>query len=64
MIGNNFHGIECLRRALLHAPVEYADVPLVNAASVLLNAGRAEDAVQLLRMALVVNSTEVCQTKI
>ncbi|XP_038052658.1 tetratricopeptide repeat protein 17-like [Patiria miniata] len=58
MIGNNYHGIECLRRALHRAPVEYADVPLVNAASVLLNARRAEDAVQLLRMALVVNSTE------
>ncbi|XP_033645918.1 tetratricopeptide repeat protein 17-like [Asterias rubens] len=58
MIGNNFHGVECLRRALVHAPVEYADVPLVNAASVLLHAGKAEDAVQLLRMALVVNKTE------
>ncbi|XP_022082687.1 tetratricopeptide repeat protein 17-like [Acanthaster planci] len=58
VIGNNYHGVECLRRALHRCPVEYADVPLVNAAGVLLNARRPEDAVQLLRMALVVNSTE------
>ncbi|XP_072047116.1 LOW QUALITY PROTEIN: tetratricopeptide repeat protein 17-like [Amphiura filiformis] len=56
--GNNYHGIECLRRALYHTPIEYADIPLVNAASVMLRLKRPQDAIQLLRMALVVNSTE------
>ena len=57
--GNNYHGIECLRRALYHTPIEYADIPLVNAASIMLRLKRPQDAIQLLRMALVVNSTEV-----
>ena len=58
--GNNYHGVECFRRALRHTPIEHADIPLVNAASVMLRLQRPQDAIQLLRMALVVNSTEVC----
>ena len=57
--GNNYHGVECFRRSLYFTPIEYADIPLVNAANLMLRLRRPHDAVQLLRMALVVNSTEV-----
>lgn len=43
---------------LVFAPVEEADVPLVNAALIMMSVAKSLDALQLLRMALVVNSSE------
>ncbi|XP_071830867.1 tetratricopeptide repeat protein 17-like isoform X2 [Apostichopus japonicus] len=57
-LDNNAQAIECLRPALVFAPVEDANIPLVNAALVMMSIGKSLDALQLLRMALVVNSSE------
>ncbi|XP_041472633.1 tetratricopeptide repeat protein 17-like [Lytechinus variegatus] len=48
--------IECLRRALFYAPVDRVDVPLTNMAMAMVDQERYEDAIQILRMALVVDS--------
>ena len=57
--GNNFHGIECLRRAIHFAPPEYRDIPLLNLANILYKWGRVDDAVTVMRDAVLVNHLEV-----
>ncbi|XP_067656212.1 tetratricopeptide repeat protein 17-like isoform X3 [Haliotis asinina] len=58
IIGNNYHGIECIRRSLHLVPDEYRDVPLVNLANIFYRYGRYDDAVTVLRDALSVNDWE------
>lgn len=57
--GNNYHGIECLRRAIYFAPSDYKDVPLVNLANILYKWGRVDDAVTVMRDAVKINDLEV-----
>ncbi len=57
--GNNYHGIECLRRSLFYAPEKYKDVPLVNLANILYKWGRIDDTVTIMREAVNVNDLEV-----
>lgn len=59
IIGNNYQGVECIRRSLYLVPEEYKDVPLVNLANILYRWGRFEDAVTVMRDALAVNDLEV-----
>ncbi len=59
VIGNNYHGIECIRRSLYYAPEEYKDVPLVNLANILYKWGRVDDAVVIMREAVNINAYEV-----
>ena len=59
IIGNNYQGVECIRRSLYLVPEEYKDVPLVNLANILYRWGRVEDAVTVMRDALDVNDLEV-----
>nr|XP_022314692.1 tetratricopeptide repeat protein 17-like isoform X1 [Crassostrea virginica] len=58
IIGNNYQGVECIRRSLYLVPEEYKDVPLVNLANILYRWGRVEDAVTVMRDALDVNDLE------
>ncbi|XP_077862903.1 tetratricopeptide repeat protein 17-like [Saccoglossus kowalevskii] len=58
VIGNNYHGVECLRRSIYFAPEEYLDVPLVNLANILLRVGSYKDAATLLKRAVDVNHAE------
>ncbi|KAK6190158.1 hypothetical protein SNE40_002084 [Patella caerulea] len=58
VIGNNYHGIECIRRSLALAPDEYADVPLNNLANILYKWGRFDDALLLMKDALKLNDAE------
>ncbi|XP_070560353.1 tetratricopeptide repeat protein 17-like [Ptychodera flava] len=58
VIGNNYHGVECLRRAVHFAPERYLDVPLVNLANIMQRVGNHKDAGILLKRALAVNDTE------
>lgn len=58
IIGNNYQGVECIRRSLYLVPEEYKDVPLVNLANILYRWGRFEDAVTVMRDALAVNDLE------
>ncbi|XP_041366225.1 tetratricopeptide repeat protein 17-like isoform X2 [Gigantopelta aegis] len=58
IIGNNYHAIECIRRAIHLVPPKYKDVPLVNIANIFYKYGRFEDAVIVLREALSVNPWE------
>lgn len=57
--GNNYHGIECIRRAIYLSPAQYRDVPLVNLANILYRYGRYDDAIIIMRDALEVNDAEV-----
>jgi tetratricopeptide (TPR) repeat protein len=59
VIGNNYHALECIRRALYFAPDQYRDVPLVNLANILYKWGRVDDAVTVMRDAVAVNDLEV-----
>ncbi|OWF35392.1 tetratricopeptide repeat protein 17-like isoform X2 [Mizuhopecten yessoensis] len=58
IIGNNYHGIECIRRSLVHVPDKYKDVPLVNLANILYRWGRYHDAVKVMRDALNISDIE------
>ncbi|XP_048779550.1 tetratricopeptide repeat protein 17-like isoform X2 [Ostrea edulis] len=58
IIGNNYQGVECIRRSLTLVPDEYRDVPLVNLANILYRWGRFEDAVTVMKDALIVNDLE------
>ncbi|BFZ05335.1 hypothetical protein BsWGS_08373 [Bradybaena similaris] len=58
IIGNNYHGIECIRRAIYLSPEEYKDVPLVNLANILYRYGRYDDAIIIMRDALEINDAE------
>ncbi|CAH1785951.1 unnamed protein product [Owenia fusiformis] len=58
VIGNCYHGIECLRRSLQFVPPQYRDVPLVNLANILYKWGRVEDAIRVMKEALAVNDHE------
>ena len=51
--------IECLRRALFFAPADRVNIPLTNMAMTMVDHERMEDAIQILRMALVVDSMKV-----
>ena len=58
VIGNNYHGLECIRRALYFAPDKFKDVALVNLAQILYKLGRVEDTVSVMRDAVLVNDLE------
>ncbi|CAL1533702.1 unnamed protein product [Lymnaea stagnalis] len=58
IIGNNYHGIECIRRSIYLCPPQYKDVPLVNLANILYRYGRYDDAIIIMRDALDVNDAE------
>ncbi|KAK2174533.1 hypothetical protein NP493_797g01042 [Ridgeia piscesae] len=58
ILGNNYHGIECIRRSLYFAPDCYKDVPLVNLANILYKWGRVDDAITVMRDAITVNPLE------
>uniref|UniRef100_A0A0B7BGE5 Tetratricopeptide repeat protein 17 n=1 Tax=Arion vulgaris TaxID=1028688 RepID=A0A0B7BGE5_9EUPU len=58
IIGNNYHGIECIRRAIYLSPVQYRDVPLVNLANILYRYGRYDDAIIIMKDALDINDAE------
>ena len=57
--GNNYHGIECIRRALYFSPDEFKDVPLVNLANILYKWGHIDDAIRVMRDAVEVSDLEV-----
>lgn len=59
IIGNNYHGIECIRRSLHLVPAEYKDVPLTNLANILFKWGRYEDAVKVMQDAIMIGELEV-----
>ena len=59
IVGNTVNGIECARRALYFAPDQYRDVPLVNLANILYRVGRVNDAILVMREALIINDDEV-----
>ncbi|KAK0055172.1 tetratricopeptide repeat protein 17 [Biomphalaria pfeifferi] len=58
IIGNNYHGIECIRRSIYLCPQQYKDVPLVNLANILYRYGRYDDAIIIMRDALDINDAE------
>ena len=60
VVGNNYHGIECLRRSLHFVPADYLDVPLVNMANILYKWNKIDDALNLTKQALVFSPYEVC----
>ena len=62
IIGNSYHGVECIRRSLYYAPDEYRDVPLVNLANILYKWGRVDNAVVVMRDAIAINDLEVSVT--
>ena len=59
IIGNNYHAIECFRRAIYTAPDDVQDVPEINLANVLYRWGRFEDAKTLIRESMKLNKYEV-----
>ena len=59
IIGNNYHGIECFRRAVYTAPDEVQDVPEVNLANILYRWGKYDDARVLIRESMKLNKYEV-----
>ena len=59
IVGNNYHGLECIRRALHFCPEQYKDVPLLNLANILYKLGRVDDAVTVTRDAVAINDLEV-----
>ena len=60
IIGNNYHGVECLRRSLHLSPPEYRDVPLHNLVNILYRWGRIDDALVVMKDALNISDFEVC----
>ncbi|RXN00636.1 Apoptosis inhibitor 5 [Acipenser ruthenus] len=56
--GNATSALSCLRRALNSAPQEHLDIPLVNAANLLLHYGLYQEASQVLERALSINRSE------
>ncbi|XP_077994523.1 tetratricopeptide repeat protein 17-like [Glandiceps talaboti] len=58
VIGNNYHGIECLRRAVHFTPDDYLDIIYVNMANIMQRVGNHKDASLLLKKALRVNNKE------
>ncbi|XP_012940375.1 tetratricopeptide repeat protein 17 [Aplysia californica] len=58
IVGNNDHGIECIRRSIYLSPPQYRDIPLVNLANILYRYGRYDDAIVIMRDALAVNDVE------
>ncbi|KAL2088935.1 hypothetical protein ACEWY4_015834 [Coilia grayii] len=56
--GNGTRALQCLRQALDAAPPRHRDVPLVNAANLLLHYGQLHKAQQLLHEALELNASE------
>eukprot|EP00106_Octopus_bimaculoides_P009784 XP_014777226.1 PREDICTED: tetratricopeptide repeat protein 17-like [Octopus bimaculoides] len=58
ILGNAFYGIECIRRALYTVPELYRDVPLINLGSILYRVGRYDDAIVVIKDALMINSVE------
>ncbi|KAK3103819.1 hypothetical protein FSP39_022148 [Pinctada imbricata] len=58
IIGNNYQGIECIRRSLHLVPAEYKDVPLTNLANILFKWGRYEDAVKVMQDAITIGDLE------
>ncbi|XP_035376954.1 tetratricopeptide repeat protein 17 isoform X1 [Electrophorus electricus] len=56
--GNGTRALQCLRQALHSAPPQHRDVPLVNAANVLLHHGLHHEAQDLLQRALELNASE------
>lgn len=59
IIGNNYHGIECFRRAIYTAPDKYSDVPETNLANILYRWGRYDDALRVALYAKSLNEYEV-----
>ena len=59
ILGNTYHGIECVRRALYTVPEQYRDVPLVNLANMLYKLGRYDDAIHIVKDALAISNVEV-----
>ncbi|XP_076450500.1 tetratricopeptide repeat protein 17-like isoform X3 [Babylonia areolata] len=58
IIGNNYHGVECLRRALHLSPPEYRDVPLNNLANILYRWGKIDDALVVMKDAINISDVE------
>ena len=58
IMGNSYHGVECIRRSLYFAPDEYRDVPLVNLANILYKWGRLDDAILVAREAVEISELE------
>ncbi|MGH0133128.1 UNVERIFIED_CONTAM: hypothetical protein FKN15_021932 [Acipenser sinensis] len=56
--GNASSALSCLHRALNSAPQEHLDIPLVNAANLLLHFGLYQEASQVLERALAINRSE------
>ncbi|KAJ8252638.1 hypothetical protein COCON_G00219500 [Conger conger] len=56
--GNGTRALSCLRHALRSAPPQHRDLPLVNAANLLLSHGLGEEAGLLLQEALAANASE------
>ncbi|XP_041916966.1 tetratricopeptide repeat protein 17 [Alosa sapidissima] len=56
--GNGTRALQCIRKALSTAPPQHRDLPLVNAASLLMHTGQPHQAQQLLQEALQLNSSE------
>lgn len=64
VIGNSYHGIECLRRALHLSPPEFRDVPLNNLANILYRWGRIDDALAVMKDAVNISDVEVSTTSL
>ena len=60
VVGNPFHALECMRRAVHFAPFVARDVPLLGMAEILHRTGQMADAVVLLRAALGTHPEQVC----
>merc|ERR1712150_426219 len=58
VIGGNRQAIECLRRAVLHAPEKHQDIPLTQLAYIMYRFNLQEDTHQLLLSAIERNDTE------
>ncbi|GFO31147.1 tetratricopeptide repeat protein 17 [Plakobranchus ocellatus] len=58
IIGNNYHGIECIRRSIRLSPPQYRDIPLVNLGNILYRYGRYQDAIAVMWDALTVSDAE------
>jgi len=58
VIGGNRQAIECLRRAVLHAPEKHQDIPLTQLAYIMYRFNLQEDTHQLLLSAIERNNTE------
>ncbi|XP_041131765.1 tetratricopeptide repeat protein 17-like isoform X2 [Polyodon spathula] len=56
--GNASSALSCLHKALNYAPQEHLDIPLVNAANLLLHYGLYQEASQVLEKALAINRSE------